>query len=126
MARYSDFNTLIELTKLKKMDVGDREYGYNKFIQKGELEFHDYDTGFFDTQVYVYENGINECFVRIWVATIDDGDFGGWRKVTSREKAEQLVDDIANDVFKNMIAFPTKDELNVLLRRYGIAVDYEC
>jgi len=121
MTRYEDFNKLRELFKLIKIDRG-----YSKFIQTGDLDFYDYGTGFIDLQIFpVYDIQNNKHYVRIWFGTIDDGDFGGWKEVDNKEKADKLVDKIANEVFKDMVAFPTKKLLNILLRKYGISVDYE-
>ena len=119
MTRYSDFEKLKDLTTITKT-----ERGFSKFIQTGQLDFHDYGRGFIDLEVYAYTN-LEASYVRIWFGTIDDGDFGGWRTVDSHEKAEKITKEIAENVFKDMVAFPTKDELNILLRKYGIAVDYE-
>ena len=43
----------------------------------------------------------------------------------SKVAADELVEKIANEVFKDMIAFPTTAELNIILRKYGVYVDYE-
>lgn len=121
MTRYAIFDQLAELTKLTKI-----EEGYSKFIQTGDIEFYDYNRGYFDVDIYAYQNHMNKkWFVRIWIGSIDDGDYGGWREVSSKEEANEIVDQIALNVFKDMVAFPTKDVLNKALINYGIMVDYE-
>ena len=121
MTRYNVFEQLAELTKLTKTDEG-----YSKFIQKGEIEFYDYGRGYFDVDIYSYKNHMNKkWFVRVWIGSIDDGDYGGWLEVSSKEEADVLVERIAQEVFKDMVAFPSLADLNVKLRIYGIAVGYE-
>jgi hypothetical protein len=121
MTRYNVFEQLAELTKLTKT-----EEGYSKFIQKGEIEFYDYNRGYFDVDIYAYQNHMNKMwFVRIWIGTIDDGDYGGWQEVTSKGEADVVVEQIAQGVFKDMVAFPSLAELNKQLIVYGMAVGYE-
>lgn len=121
MTRYNVFEQLAELTKLTKT-----EKGYSKFIQKGEIEFYDYNRGYFDVDVYYMLHPISKIwFVRIWLGTIDDGDYGGWLDVPSKEMAEECVEKIAHEVFADMVAFPSLAELNKQLIVYGMAVGYE-
>lgn len=121
MTRYNVFNQLEELTKLTETDIG-----YSKFIQRGDIEFYDYNRGYFDVDVYTYQNHMNKkWFVRIWIGTIDDGDYGGWLEVSSKEEAERVVWQIAHEVLKDMVAFPSLAKLNQVLSQYNIAVGYE-
>ncbi len=119
MPRYEIFNQLKNLLKLTKT-----EEGYSKFIQTGKLDIFDYNTGFIDLSVFVVTWGPDSKFysVRLWFGTIDDCDFGGWRDVATKEQATNLVERIAHEVFEDMVSFPTKDELNTLLRPYKIYV----
>ena len=120
MTRYSGFDQLKELTKLTKTDRG-----YSKFIQTGNLSLGDYGRGFIDLEIYVYMGHDNTPRVRLWFGTIDDGDFGGWLACVSKEQAEAVVESIAHDVFEDMIAFPSDEELNALLKPYWIRVGHE-
>jgi hypothetical protein len=120
MTRYTDFDKLEELTELTKT-----EKGYSKFIQKGEIEFYEYNRGFFDVDIYTYKDHKGSWFVRIYLGTIDDGDYGSWTPVDSKEKGDALVQRMVDDIFEHMIAFPTQKELNDILRPYGACVDYE-
>lgn len=120
MTRYDGFRTLKILTELTKT-----EKGYSKFIQRGNLSLYDYNRGFIDLSVHAYLNQLKEPFVRIWFGTVDDGDYGGWLACATLEQAQELVERIANEVFKDMISFPTDEELNRMLRPYGIWVGYE-
>lgn len=120
MTRYNVFEQLAELTKLTKT-----ERGYSKFIQTGEIEFNDYNRGYFDVDIYSYQNHDKKWYVRIWLGTIDDGDYGGWLELTSKSEADVVVEQIAQGVFKDMIAFPSLAELNKQLIVYGMAVGYE-
>jgi hypothetical protein len=119
MTRYKDLQKIRELTRLVKT-----KKGHSKLIQTGQLGFCDYGVGFLELEVYYWEDK-GKHFVRIWLGTIDDGDFGGWREMSSKDKALKLIDKMVDNVFKDMVAFPTKEELNKKLIRYGIAVDYE-
>jgi hypothetical protein len=121
MIRYEGFEALAQLTALTLVKEG----CYNKFIQTGQLCFHDYGRGFIDLAIHVVHNHKKEYSLRISFGTIDDGDFGAWIPQPSFEAAVALSDRVANEVFANMIAFPTKEHLNVILRPYGIYVDYE-
>jgi hypothetical protein len=121
MTRYNVFDQLADLTKLTKT-----EKGYSKFIQTGEIEFYDYGRGYFDVGIYSYQNHRDKkWFVRIWLGTIDDGDYGGWLEVTSKLDANELVEKIAMKVFKDMVFLPTIEDLNKKLIKYGIQVGYE-
>ena len=120
MTRYADFDKLEELTKLTKT-----EEGYSKFIQTGNLSLYDYDRGFIDLDICVCMDHDKTPRVRIWFGTIDDGDFGGWLVCSSKEQAESIVEAVAHNVFKDMVAFPKDEELNVMLRPYGLYVCYE-
>ena len=93
-------------------------------IQTGDLEFHDYGAGFIDIEIYLLD-GHDGIFVRLWFATIDDGDLGSWTKMKSKKKAKELIDKVANEVFKDMIQFPTMKVLNEKLQKYKIKVEYE-
>lgn len=120
MTRYNVFDQLAELTKLTKT-----ERGYSKFVQTGDIGFYDYNRGYFDVDIYAYQNYDKRWFVRIWVGSIDDGDYGGWREVASKEDADVIVEQIAHEVFEHMIAFPLLSDLNTMLSQYNIAVKYE-
>lgn len=120
MTRYNVFDQLAELTKLTKT-----ERGYSKFVQTGDIGFYDYNRGYFDVDIYAYQNYDKRWFVRIWVGSIDDLAFGGWREVASKEDADVIVERIAHEVFEHMIAFPLLSDLNTMLSQYNIAVKYE-
>jgi len=122
MTRYVIFEQLQEIMKLTKT-----ERGYSKFIQTGKLELGDYDRGFIDLDIYSLPNYKNEkeYYVRIWFGTVDDGDLGGWLLMPSKTLADQLVEKIANEVFKDMISFPTIKELNNILKKYNISIKHE-
>ncbi len=132
--RYSKFKGLKELTKLFTIDVGDGTVRYEKMCQRGDLEFFDYGRGFLNVEIYpsldIYgEKDANGKFVnyfcRMWFATIDDGDFGGWAGPMSKEKAQDLCKRIAHEVFEDMVGLPNTEELNKTLRPYGMYVNYE-
>lgn len=120
MTRYHVFDQLTELTKLTKTEIG-----YSKFVQTGDIGFYDYNRGYFDVDIYTYWSHDKKWFVRIWVGSIDDGDYGGWLEVSSKEEADGIVERIAHEVFEHMIAFPLLSELNTMLFQYSIAVKYE-
>lgn len=117
MSRYKVFEQLKELTKLTKI-----HNGYAKMIQTGDLQICDYGIGFIDVSIYYIKNQDNEHYIRLWFGTIDDGDFGAWKLITTKEKAQELIEKIANEVFKDMVKLPTQESLNTSLRKYGMYV----
>lgn len=116
---YETFEKLSELTKLTKTDQG-----YSKFIQTGNLELFDYNHGYIYFEIYPYKEPFSNWNVKLAFSTIDDGDLDSWGKgdLKTKEKADEIVEQIANDIFKNMIAFPTIKELNAMLLKYGIYI----
>lgn len=120
MTRYDGFEELVKLTALTKTDKG-----YNKFVQTGALGLYDYGRGFIDVSIYRYVDHNRKCYVRIYFGTIDDGDFGGFRLCNSKLEANELVEQIANNIFKNMVTLPSHERLNNLLNPYGMYVNYE-
>lgn len=120
MTRYADFEKLAEITKMVKT-----ARGYAKFVQTGSLSINDYGRGFVDLDIYSFVDYKKVPQVRLWFGTIDDEDFGGWLACESKEQADELVERIANEIFRDMVAFPTIEELNEDLKIYGIKVGYE-
>jgi hypothetical protein len=120
MTRYAGFEALKQLTKLTKT-----EHGYAKFIQTGDLSLCDYGRGFIDLEIYTYLDHAGSPSVRLWFGTIDDGDFGAWLRCNTKEEADNLVEQIALSVFEGMVKFPSDEELNTLLRPYGVYATYE-
>lgn len=120
MARYDMFKQLRELTSLHET-----KNGFSKFIQKGDIEFYDYGVGFFDVSVYYYRDHLGRHNVRIFLDTIDDGDYGGWLRKVREKDARETVKLIAENVFRNMVSLPSLQELNEKLDPYGIQVGYE-
>lgn len=120
MTRYSDFEKLKQLTALMRT-----HRGYSKFIQTGDLGINDYNTGFIDLEIYADNDARGDPFFRMWFGTIDDGDFGAFLYCYSIEYAKDLVEQVATNVFEHMVAFPSHEELNLLLRPYGVYVNYE-
>jgi hypothetical protein len=120
MTRDYLFNAISELTKLVQA-----ESGYSKMIQAGDLEVFDYGRGYFDMEVFYTKTPTGNHFVRLWLGTIDDGDFGGWKEFKTRAEALSATEEIAMGVFKDMVAFPSQEELNKKLSRYGISMNFE-
>lgn len=120
MTRYSDFEKLKQLTALTKT-----HRGYSKFIQTGDLGLHDYNTGFIDLEIYVDKDARGDPFFRMRFGTIDDCDFGAFLYCHSIKYGTDLVEQVAKNVFEHMVAFPSHEKLNLLLRPYGVYVNYE-
>lgn len=96
--------------------------GFQKLIQTGQLDVYDYGTGFIDLIItpYVDIQGINH--VKIYFSTLDDSDITASVKVKTREKAKSLTHRIANEVFRDMVAFPSREELESILTQYGMHI----
>jgi hypothetical protein len=123
LTRYAHFEILKKLTE---MVPNEKRTGYSKFIQTGNIEFGDYGRGFFDVDIYALYQPLSQRWaVIIWLGTIDDGDYGALLENLDEETARNLVERVANEVFKDMVAFPTQDELNKILRPYGLYVTYK-
>jgi hypothetical protein len=125
--RYKSFDAIAELTKLKCVYDDNQRLEYNKMVQTGDLDFCDYGAGFLNLEVFITnsQEERSKWEVRIWVATIDDGDLGGWSLPMSIEEARKLVHKIANEVMKTLVKFPTLDEFNKQLMPYGMMIGYE-
>lgn len=132
--RYALFDIIKKATELKKVTDTRSELAYHKMVQTGKLEFGDYGVGFLNFELstwpcarvpYAPEGCENLWYVRLWIATVDDGDMGAWTKPMSEAKARDLVERVAHDVMKELISFPTLDELNEQLRPFGLYVSHE-
>lgn len=99
---------------------------YEKMIQTGDLEHFDYNVGFLNVSVSPCRWKDDDWCVRIYFATIDDGDFGGRSVVMDRDECIKLTEQVANEVFRDLDRLPCKDELNVMLRPYRIYCSEEC
>ena len=121
---YEFLNYVKEKIQLIKVDTKN-EYGYHKLIQTGLIGIYDYNTGYFDVSVYLVNEPSGNIYVRIWFGSLDDTDFGGWKKTDTIEEAKTTIDGIAQNIFKDMISLPTKDVLNNELSKYGINVGLE-
>lgn len=122
--RYSKFEAVRKATELVAIYDDMNSCEYHKLVQSGELELYDYKLGFLNFETYAIK--VQDYWqVRIWIASADDGDFGGWSKPMTKHKALDTVRGIAENVMKDMVVFPSKDKLNAMLREYGLFVDYE-
>jgi len=118
------FAQIKHVTELKKYS----EHGTNaylKMIPTGKIGFFDYGRGFLGVEVFVSGHEEGKYRPRIWFDTSDDGDYGGWGREMSKEDAVKLVDRIANEVFATIEILPTLEEMNLLLRPYGMFVGSE-
>lgn len=122
--RYSKFEAVRKAAELVTIYDDMNSCEYHKIVQTGELGHHDYGIGFLNFETYALK--IKDSWqVRVWIANVDDGDFGGWSKPLTKHKALNTVKGIAENVMKDMVVFPSKDKLNAMLREYGLFVDYE-
>lgn len=122
--RYDKFRDIAKATELVVIADNQNSCEYHKLVQTGELGLYDYKVGFLNFETYALKQQ-DYWQVRIWIATSDDSDFGGWSKPLSKAKALSLVRSIAQEVMKDLVVFPTKDKLNAILRPYGLFVDCE-
>ena len=118
--RYAKFDALKQLTEL--MPVG--KYEYHKMVQTGALGLGDYGRGFLNFEVYITKSNDLWC-VRVCIVSCDDGSVGGWTKPMPMAKAEELIESIASGIMKDLVVFPTLDELNNAMRRFGLYLNYE-
>ena len=122
--RYDKFEVIAKATELVIISDDQNSCEYHKLVQTGELGLYDYKRGFLNFETHAVRVQ-DHWQVRVWIASVDDGDFGGWSKPMEKSKALKLVKSIAENVMKDLMVFPTKDKLNAMLRPYGLFVDYE-
>lgn len=122
MTIYDTFNKLKELTQITKINNG-----YSKFIQTGNLELFDYNRGFIYFEIYSYkEPSDTDWQIHLSFSTIDDGGLSGWSNyIKTKEKADEIIEKIVNNVFKDMVSFPTVYKLNIMLRPYNIYIEFD-
>jgi hypothetical protein len=121
--RYDNFKKLAELTSLKDYCDGEN-VEFHKMIRTGDLEFHDYGAGFINFEIFLTKQG-DKYFVRIWLATPDDGDMGGWKECWGKEDGEILIRRFVREYLENLIEFPTLEVLNEEIRKYGFYICHE-
>lgn len=123
---YEAYDKLQEILTLKK-GTNHGLPAFRKMCQTGQCPLSDYNQGFIGVKGYVssFHQKEGEYVVRLWFGTIDDGDYGGWSKPMSLEKATTLLWRIADEVFVDMLILPNTEDMNLKLRPYGLYVDFE-
>ena len=130
--KYKRFDCIKELMELTFFENEINEKNWLKIVQTGEFELWDYGRGFLAVEAYVIQEyvggdiGFSEKYqVRIYFSNIDDGDAGAWSQPMTLEEANELADKVAKEVFKDMVALPTMEELNKQLRNYKLYITHE-
>jgi len=112
-----------------------RPFAVGRIFHEGECTLHSYGRGFYYVKIYVtpymkwntktkkYDQNGNYS-VRVWYATIDDGDFGGWYDDLPLEDAKYIANEIKN-IYDPIISLPSDEEMNELLEHTGITVGHE-
>jgi hypothetical protein len=118
--RYEKLEELLVLHRTTRATLP----AFFKMCFTGQCPLFDYGRGFLGVFGYVTPQE-NEYVVRLWFQTVDDGDYGGWSKSMSFEKAQDTLWKIADEVFTDMQALPNTEDLNKKLRPYGLYVDFE-
>ena len=119
---YEIFSIIEECKKLRNLGKGK----YSKMVLTGKLEFCDYGVGFINFEIFhCYQAMQKQHYSRIWFATIDDGDMGGWVPFSSKEEVIAFNDNFAENYLKNLNIFPTLEELNKELLPFGIYITAE-
>ena len=119
MVRYHVFRQLRELTKLTKTD-----YGLSKFVQTSS-DYSDYCFGFLEVVLSIYKTTKGEAVVCLVLATIDDGGYVAKRTVSDELEAHILINDIAENLIKDMVVLPSFEQFNTSLRPYGLFLQSE-
>lgn len=124
MARYEILKQIREYQEVTlTTDTIDR-VSYSKILPSGDLweEHYDYGIGFYDVSMY-YMRQVRDSedihVMRVWFGTIDDGSFGVWKELDSREECIQLLDKVV-DRFKSIKRCPSSKRLNEIFRDLGI------
>jgi hypothetical protein len=113
------FKQLRELTKLTKTDCG-----LSKFVQTSS-DYFDYGVGFLEVILAVYKSTEDEVGVCLLLATIDDGGYVARRVVKDKLEAHTLINNIAENLIKEMVVLPSLEQFNTLLRPYGLFLHSE-
>lgn len=125
MGIYERFDKLQELLQVE--DMPERP-GWTKMMQTGNIGLYDYGRGFLCLGVYLwpthppYPAGLDASrtySVRMYLATVDDGDWGGWSAPLSISKGMKVVQDL-KEQFKDMVALPTETEFNRIIQPFGL------
>lgn len=122
---YAVLSDIRELFQPKRLSVG---YGWGRISAKGEMEVHDYDAGVLYVRVSVVrhffnqkENMPDEWYVSFHISCLDDGEWAAWSPpTTDKESVQQMVDKIGEEVLPLLTTLPNSEDLNKLLRPYGL------
>lgn len=126
-SRYELFNLIEAACSMRKV-TDEACLKYSKMVRTGNLGFHDYGAGFINFEIsHVQRNTSTGVlhFARIWFATVDDGDMGAWVEFPTDNEAKAFIEKFANDYLAHLNEFPTLEELNQQLCKYGVWVDHE-
>lgn len=97
---------------------------FSKLIPVGDCDVHDYHRGFIYVQVFIIPVSSTHGKIRIWYATADDADYGGWGEIIALPDAETIVRQVG-EIYSNMDSLPNEYIMNQLLKPFNITVEYE-
>lgn len=107
-------------------------YGYFRISTKGNFELVDYNAGLYDVSIKAVGEGYYEgdehksrWAVRFMVSNLDDMMWIGYSKnYDSKEECIKHVDFVAS-ILDDLVTMPTEQELNEMLRPFGIFGTFE-
>jgi len=126
--RYEIFEQLKNTTVLTEEQLKnltaltEYEDGYQKFIQTGDLDIHDYGRGFLSMLLFHKINWVGKDTLFLYLATVDDGAYVTTMVMPSREETLVLIKKIALEIFADMVSFPSLKELNKMISKYGLNI----
>ena len=126
---YEHFDVMEKLTKAHwYSDVENGRILFSKLMLTGDCEFHDYGTGYHFIKIRIVpcrkQEFLGKYQVRIWYATIDDGDYGGWGEPVDLGQAEEMLKHVA-EIYDGLDKLPREETMNMLLKPFNIKVCYE-
>lgn len=126
-SRYAAFRSLAGATELKLIYDDAHGVCYHKIAQTGNLEFYDYGTGYLNFEIATHQDHKNagKYVIRTWIATIDDGDMGGWSSALEPHNARRIVHELAQGWLKPLVTFPALAKMNAELRGFGLYIARE-
>lgn len=111
---------LVEQPKAVTSEVMGVEY--LKLVQTGGLSevCCDYGLGFLCVSISTVSPEDGNFCTRVFFHTLDDGDYGAWGKPFSAFEDAQANTKRVAEVFRDMVALPSPEDLNALLRPLGL------
>lgn len=124
-----DLFELFESACTMRLLQDDPCHAYSKMVRTGKVGLFDYGAGFLDFSIRYSPQGRPNTkepahFAQIYIGTLDDGELEAWQEFPTKEEAIQFVDKFAKEFLSGLNEFPTLEELNLEICKYGMWINY--